>query len=119
MAVGDLEFEQDLVSKNHSSKIFIAPLLLIHATSMDEFEIISKTFATHLEDYPIPRKPDSAFKVDLCTKYAHHERLMMCHPSYRNGEKRIIGINQPCYYYQYVAKKSCVFVDHGLFKKLL
>ena len=86
---------------------------------MDEFEIISKTFATHLEDYPIPRKPDSAFKVDLCTKYAHHERLMMCHPSYRNGEKRIIGINQPCYYYQYVAKKSCVFVDHGLFKKLL
>jgi hypothetical protein len=35
----------------------------------------------------------------------------MCSPEYRQGEKRIIGINQPCSYFMYVAKTECKFIN--------
>jgi hypothetical protein len=88
-------------------------LKVILHNQLDEYEIISKTFATHLEDYPVPRKLNQYIPKDLCTKYSNHDRLLMCSPTYRAGEKRIIGINQPCYYFQYVAKTNCKFVDPG------
>eukprot|EP01080_Neovahlkampfia_damariscottae_P005561 gene5561-9379_t len=90
-----------------------ASLKSILQNQLEEYEIISKTFSTHLEDYPLPRKLNQFIPKDLCSRQSHHDRLLMCSPQYRAGEKRIIGINQPCHYFQYVAKTNCKFVDPG------
>lgn len=88
--------------------------------------IYSYTAFTHLADYPIPRfaffyifpkefiqeilQRMQKFYANLCTKLMHHDRMVMCTPEYRKGNKQIIGINQPCGLsnFEFFRKKKCL-----------
>ena len=79
---------------------------------MRDVNLISLTWLTHYENYPPPRIP-SIDEGDYCSGRVHPKglwRLLPCTKEYRK-DKRVLGVNQPCGFFQYVATRDCTFID--------
>lgn len=77
-----------------------------------DVDLISLTWLTHNENYPVPRIP-MIDEHDYCNGRIHPKgawRLLPCTQEYRE-DKRVVGVNQPCGFFQYIAKKECTLID--------
>ena len=74
-----------------------------------DFEIVSVTSLSHLSDYPVPRMIPAHDRNFICPQM-EKRRFLPCHPNYQ-ADHRIVGINQPCGFYQYVARFKDAYVD--------
>ena len=83
-----------------------------------DLNILSVTRIEHRADYKVPRMPDRVLERHkhnprgIC-QHHWHQRLTFCRESYWR-DPRVLGMNQPCAFYNYVATKDCVYVDLGM-----
>ena len=99
-----------LPKSDHANRGKVSPVRL---DPVSDFDVLSVTHFTHDLDYLIPRMPDEYGdpKGQLCMK-RDIERFIACQPSYAS-DHRVLGINQPCAFYHYVARAQCMFIDMG------